>query len=191
MTLKTTKKYRNKLLFQAEADAKAGERTLLRESEIQDLIHDADRAEELEKELAAQDENVLAAMNQIHVMDKELSDLRAKLKYYEDALYSTEQNFVCVDHGVYATPISSERVVDILRERDDLRAKLDIAEAIITRAFKEQGEPKQRVHPSHETRPSDASTFEEVCVHCGKTDKTGGGWGGLAEPCTVMKEQEK
>lgn len=38
-------------------------------------------------------------------------------------------------------------------------------------------------HPSHVTRSSDASTFDEVCVNCGATDIAPGGWGVLAYPC--------
>jgi hypothetical protein len=39
-------------------------------------------------------------------------------------------------------------------------------------------------HPSHRTRVSfDASTYDEVCVNCGATDKVPGGWGELANPC--------
>lgn len=38
-------------------------------------------------------------------------------------------------------------------------------------------------HPSHVTRDSDASTFDEICVNCGATDQVPGGWGQLAEPC--------
>lgn len=38
-------------------------------------------------------------------------------------------------------------------------------------------------HPSHHTRSSDASTFDEVCEQCGATDISGAGWGKLAEPC--------
>lgn len=30
-------------------------------------------------------------------------------------------------------------------------------------------------HPTHETRFSDASTFDEICVNCGATDSYGGG----------------
>lgn len=39
-----------------------------------------------------------------------------------------------------------------------------------------------KLHPSHKTRYSDASTFDEICVHCGATDRLGS-WGKLAEPC--------
>ncbi|CAN7687081.1 hypothetical protein LJR098_002293 [Rhizobium sp. LjRoot98] len=39
------------------------------------------------------------------------------------------------------------------------------------------------LHPSHATRASDASTFDEVCTTCGATDIAGGGWGKLADPC--------
>jgi hypothetical protein len=38
-------------------------------------------------------------------------------------------------------------------------------------------------HPSHKTRSSDASTYDEVCLNCGATDIAGNGWGKLAEPC--------
>lgn len=38
-------------------------------------------------------------------------------------------------------------------------------------------------HPSHKTRFSDASTFDEICVNCGATDEVPGGWGALAKPC--------
>ena len=39
-------------------------------------------------------------------------------------------------------------------------------------------------HPSHQTRVSmSASTYDEICVNCGATDITGGGWGRLADPC--------
>ena len=39
------------------------------------------------------------------------------------------------------------------------------------------------LHRSHVTRPSDASTFDEICVNCGATDQVPGGWGELANPC--------
>jgi hypothetical protein len=38
-------------------------------------------------------------------------------------------------------------------------------------------------HPSHVTRFSDASSFDEICVNCGATDQVPGGWGRLAYPC--------
>jgi len=38
-------------------------------------------------------------------------------------------------------------------------------------------------HPSHKTRLSDASTFDEICEICGATDEVPGGWGQLADPC--------
>lgn len=40
------------------------------------------------------------------------------------------------------------------------------------------------LHPSHVTRISmDASTYDEICINCGRTDEVPGGWGKLAEPC--------
>lgn len=42
------------------------------------------------------------------------------------------------------------------------------------------------LHPSHKTRQSDASSYDEVCTACGATDIAGGGWGKLAEPCTAV-----
>ena len=40
------------------------------------------------------------------------------------------------------------------------------------------------LHPSHVTRFSDASTFDEICVNCGARDEVSGGWGKLAKPCS-------
>lgn len=40
-----------------------------------------------------------------------------------------------------------------------------------------------RVHPSHKTRDSDASTFDEICIYCNHTDQVPGGLGKLALPC--------
>lgn len=37
-------------------------------------------------------------------------------------------------------------------------------------------------YQSHETRLSDASSFDEACVKCGATDIAGIGWGKLSEP---------
>jgi len=40
------------------------------------------------------------------------------------------------------------------------------------------------LHPSHKTRISmDASSWDEICIFCGYTDRLGS-WGKLAEPCT-------
>jgi hypothetical protein len=41
----------------------------------------------------------------------------------------------------------------------------------------------------------DASSYDEICVNCGATDRSGVGWGKLAEPCPnwidpVYKENE-
>lgn len=38
-------------------------------------------------------------------------------------------------------------------------------------------------HPTHETRISDASSFDEICVLCGATDRLNAGWGWLRVPC--------
>jgi hypothetical protein len=45
-------------------------------------------------------------------------------------------------------------------------------------------------HESHNTRVSDASSFDEICVNCGRTDITGGGWGWLRMPCPSKKTTE-
>jgi hypothetical protein len=42
---------------------------------------------------------------------------------------------------------------------------------------------QESCHPSHVTRFSDASSFDEICVNCGATDQVPGGWGRLAHPC--------
>lgn len=40
------------------------------------------------------------------------------------------------------------------------------------------------LHPSHVTRYSDASSFDEICINCGAHDEVPGGWGNLALPCS-------
>ena len=37
-------------------------------------------------------------------------------------------------------------------------------------------------HPSHKTRSSDASSYDEICETCGATDSLGT-WGELSKPC--------
>lgn len=46
-------------------------------------------------------------------------------------------------------------------------------------------------HPSHITRSSDSSLYDEKCVNCGATDLAGGGWGKLAEPCSKDWRKEE
>jgi len=46
-----------------------------------------------------------------------------------------------------------------------------------------------KLHPSHETRISDASSFDEICIHCGATDRLGS-WGALANPCPSKPEAQ-
>lgn len=47
--------------------------------------------------------------------------------------------------------------------------------------YKEQIE-RIKKHPSHKTRFSDASSYDEICTVCGATDSLGS-WGNLAKPC--------
>lgn len=44
-----------------------------------------------------------------------------------------------------------------------------------------------KCHETHETRVSDASSFDEICIHCGARDISGGGWGSLRMPCPNKK----
>jgi hypothetical protein len=39
------------------------------------------------------------------------------------------------------------------------------------------------VHKSHVTRMSDASSFDKICINCGRTDQVPGGPGLLKEKC--------
>lgn len=48
-----------------------------------------------------------------------------------------------------------------------------------------------RCHPSHDTRMSDASSYDEVCKKCGATDMVPGGWGYLRMPCTEVTAMRK
>jgi len=45
------------------------------------------------------------------------------------------------------------------------------------------------IHPSHKTRFSDASTFDEICTLCGATDEIGG-FGNLQYPCNPRVKKE-
>ena len=45
-------------------------------------------------------------------------------------------------------------------------------------------------HPSHKTRYSDSSYYDEICIHCGATDIVPGGWGKLADPCPKEPKKE-
>lgn len=49
-------------------------------------------------------------------------------------------------------------------------------------------ERKDTLHPSHTTRSSDASSYDEVCMYCGAHDLSGAGWGELASPCPESDE---
>lgn len=49
---------------------------------------------------------------------------------------------------------------------------------------------QQKKHPSHVTRPSDSSSYDEICVNCGAHDLVPGGWGKLANPCPNEKKEE-
>lgn len=46
------------------------------------------------------------------------------------------------------------------------------------------------LHPSHVTRSSDSSLYDERCTLCGATDHVPGGWGRLALPCPVAEPIE-
>lgn len=45
-----------------------------------------------------------------------------------------------------------------------------------------QTDPPDELHPSHKTRISDASSYDEICTVCGATDRIGS-WGNLRYPC--------
>jgi hypothetical protein len=45
------------------------------------------------------------------------------------------------------------------------------------------------VHSSHDTRFSDASTFDEICKNCGATDTAGSGT--LHLPCTAKPASDE
>lgn len=72
---------------------------------------------------------------------------------------------------------------DVIRDLPDDR-RLAIARRVTALEMADQPpDPPDELHPSHETRFSDASTFDEICVNCGATDIAGGGWGRLRYPC--------
>ncbi len=51
-------------------------------------------------------------------------------------------------------------------------------------------EALDKLHPSHITRFSDASSFDEICINCGYTDSLAT-WGRLASPCPNEPEQHR
>lgn len=62
------------------------------------------------------------------------------------------------------------------------------AEAMVRHMLEGMPETAVRKHPSHVTRSSDSSLYDEVCLTCGATDISGGGWGKLGEPCPTPTE---
>ena len=50
---------------------------------------------------------------------------------------------------------------------------------------------EDRLHPSHLTRGSDAGSFDEICIKCGRTDITCGGWGKLKYPCPEKGKKDE
>jgi len=44
---------------------------------------------------------------------------------------------------------------------------------------------EDKLHPSHEVRSSDASSFDFICENCGATDGLGT-WGRLILPCPAV-----
>ncbi len=104
MTLKTNKHWRKRLLFQAEANAKAGEYTLVSEGDLQDLCHDADRAEELEKLLDTyySPAHMQAVEDRtIQPLRKEIADLRAKLDDVEAIIQEITECPITPDEATY------------------------------------------------------------------------------------------
>ena len=127
MTLKTTKEQRNKLIFQAEADAKAGEWTLLPEWTIQDLCHDADRARELEKEIqtlnkcafigSMRDCPTHGESEELKRLKQENADLRAKLDgAYEKAARVVEERGARIGGAI--RPDKTARAIRALKEQE-------------------------------------------------------------------------
>jgi len=47
---------------------------------------------------------------------------------------------------------------------------------------------EETLHPTHRTRMSDASSFDEICMLCGFTDQVPGGWGNLVKPCPGSRD---
>lgn len=43
-------------------------------------------------------------------------------------------------------------------------------------------------HPTHVTRSSDASTFDEVCINCSAKDYTAGSCDALERPCPAVAD---
>jgi len=53
-----------------------------------------------------------------------------------------------------------------------------------------ESDPQDKLHPSHVTRISDASSYDEICVNCGRTDSMGS-WGRLVYLCPFEPEEHR
>jgi hypothetical protein len=72
------------------------------------------------------------------------------------------------------------QVVSVLGEFFVLQEEYDVAI-----------QEKAGVHPSHNTRYSDASSFDEICENCGATDDVMSGPGALMYPCRNPEGKKK
>ena len=75
--------------------------------------------------------------------------------------------------------------------KQTLRSQVNYAFADIVKLLKPVN-VEDKLHPSHVTRSSDASTFDEICTKCGVTDRPAHGleWGDLALPCSAVLTKE-
>lgn len=106
-----------------------------------------------------------------------------------DSNYQGISNQECLENEVqdiYASlqMLQSEFGLDFTPDPVRIQRKIDKVNHYYqyTQASKLDYDPTKK-HPSHVTRSSDASTFDEICVKCGAKDNVPGGWGDLAKPC--------
>jgi hypothetical protein len=99
-------------------------------------------------------------------LENEVQDIYASLKMIQD------------EFGLNFTP-----------DPDRIKRKIDKVNYyyLYTVPQQETWDPNHK-HPSHVTRGSDSSMYDEVCVNCGARDQVPGGWGELAKPCTKSEK---
>ena len=91
--------------------------------------------------------------------------------WYATRSEAPTDEFAVVTEGVGATEVLARRIASL---------------KAIQAQLQETADPSKK-HPSHETRISDASSFDEICIVCGATDRLGS-WGALSKPCPGKEE---
>lgn len=95
----------------------------------------------------------------------------------------------CIENAEIAYEDSTEDEdgpVDTVISSGDLGVLIGLAKYATTLRTSTDAAAAGGKHPSHVTRSSDSSLYDEVCTACGVTDIAGCGWGELGKPCAAL-----